>query len=64
MYLTCYVASLDNLIERACEFMGENSMCYAKHFFGGDMIFLTCQVTSRESMFRRLCEFIDGSRSW
>ena len=28
MYLICHVTSHDHLIERGCEFMGKNSLCY------------------------------------
>ena len=28
MYLICHVTSHDHLIERACEFIGGNSLCY------------------------------------
>ena len=28
MYLICHVTSHDHLIERTCELMGRNSLCY------------------------------------
>ena len=28
MYLICHVTSHDHFIERACEFIGGNSLCY------------------------------------
>ena len=69
MFLICHMTSPDHLIERACEFMGGNSLCYVTTLIslvtiGIVMVemFLICHIISLEHMFKWLCEFLGGTR--
>ena len=59
MFLICHMTSPDHLIERACEFMGGNSLCYVTTLIslvtiGIVMVemFLICHIISLEHMFK------------
>lgn len=62
MYLICHLTSYGYLIQRACEFLGGNFLCYVTTLIilvvisivMVDIMFLNCHVTSFGHMFKRL----------
>ena len=67
MYLICLVISHDNIIDKACKFMGGNSLDYVNTLTSlvnisiMMVMFLICHVTSCEHMFKGLCKFTGGN---